>query len=415
VKLFSRYSRVNLLATILVLIVGSLCYYVIIRYVLIRQLDDTLRVEEAEILDYARQKGRLPEPANYKDQLIRFEPAGPGLSRHFQSRQLFVEPERERKPYRQLVFPVEVNGQVTRVTVSKSQVETEDLLWLIVLITVGVIVLLLLIQFILNRYLLRRIWTPFYGTLAAIRKFNLQSREPMERNRSDIDEFASLDQAVGQMTGKIITDYQTLKDFADNASHEMQTPLAVINSRLDLLLQEQGLDESRGRHLQAMYDAVSRMSRLNQSLLLLTKIGNDQFNQDIQVPMHDLVRSKLAQLEEMAEARQLKVSSRIDEVFLVMDPYLADILLNNLLTNSIRHNVNGGEIHVDLSPGSLVIANSGLPLAFPPARIFDRFVKSGPSEGTGLGLAIVLQICEKYGYAVQYAGEGERHRFSILF
>jgi signal transduction histidine kinase len=406
---------VNLLATIAVLIVGSLCYFFIIRYVLIRQLDDTLKIEEAEILDYVRQKGRLPEPANYKDQLIAFELTGNGLKRSFQSVEIAPGSGQGREPYRQLAFPVEAAGQMYKVTVSKSQVETEDLLWLIVLITTVVIILLLLIQFLVNRYLLRRIWTPFYGTLGAIKKFNLQNRVPLQRHPSDIDEFASLDEAVNQMTEKITGDYQTLKDFADNASHEMQTPLAVINSKLDLLLQEQGLSEAQGKHLQAMYDAVGRMSHLNQSLLLLTKIGNDQFARQGRVAFHTLVREKLGQLEEMAGARQLRVTSHVDEAYLSMDPYLADILLNNLLANGIRHNAEGGSIHVDLQSSSLAITNTGEPLPFAAERIFDRFVKGGRSEGTGLGLAIVQQICRVYGFDITYAYAGGEHRFTLSF
>jgi signal transduction histidine kinase len=414
-RLFTRYARVNFLATILVLIVGSLCYFFIIRFVLIRQLDDALRIEEAEIMDYVAQKKRLPEPANYKDQMIVFGAAEAGLRRHFHSTYRDAEGRRGHEPFRQLVFPVEVGGVRYSVTVSKSQVETEDLLWLIVAITVGVIVLLLLIQFLLNRYLLQRIWTPFYGTLGAIQQFNLQSRSPLRRHPSDIDEFSSLDEAVNQMTTKIIGDYQALKDFADNASHEMQTPLAVINSKLDLLLQEKELSEVQGRHLQAMYDAVGRMSRLNQSLLLLTKIGNDQFDRSTRVAFDELVRGKLAQLEEMAGAHRLQVTTHVEDASLSMDPYLADILLNNLFSNSIRHNVLGGHIRVDLRPGTLVIANTGDPLPFEADRIFDRFARGGHSGGTGLGLAIVRQICEVYGYSITYAWTGSEHLFTLMY
>jgi signal transduction histidine kinase len=414
-KLFDKYSRFNILATILVLLLGSICYYFIIRYVLLRQLDDTLRIEEAEILDFVKLKNHLPEPANYKDQLISFEDSEPNLIRHFQSRGLFIQSDQERKPYRQLIFPVTVNGQTYQAIVSKSQVETEDLLGLIVLITVGVIVLLLLIQFIVNRYLLRKIWTPFYGTLESIRQFNLMNRKPMPRHISDIDEFVSLDAAVNLMTNKIIGDYETLKDFADNASHEMQTPLAIINSKLDLLIQEQGLNEKQSRHLQAMYDAVGRMSHLNQSLVLLTKIENDQFSLAEPVQLHDLVNEKLAQLEEMAGTRLLKISSEIREAKLCMNLYLADILLNNLLNNAIRHNIDGGNIWLTLDPEQLVISNSGLLLPFEHALIFERFIKSGHSQGTGLGLAIVRQICDKYHFQVSYSYKDQIHKFTVRF
>ena len=414
-KLFNKYSRFNILAAILVLLLGSICYYFIIRYVLIRQLDDTLKIEEAEIHDFIKQKHQLPEPANYKDQLISFEQTGKEEKRHFQSVDLHFMNDKEGKPYRQLVFPVIVNGITYRVTVSKSQLEADDLLGLIVLITIGVIILLLLIQFILNRYLLRKIWTPFYETLESISQFNLTNRKPMPRHQSDIDEFVSLDSAVNQMTGKIIGDYETLRNFADNASHEMQTPLAIINSKLDLMIQEHGLTEKQGSHLQAMYDAVGRMSQLNQSLLLLTKIENNQFDLAESLGLQQMVREKLAQLEEMADTKHLEITRNIDESFQKMNHYLADILLNNLLFNAIRHNIERGKIAVTLNQEKLIISNTGLPLPFNPSQIFDRFTKTGNSEGSGLGLAIVKQICEKYHYQLVYTQDGLSHIFTILF
>ena len=414
-KLFNKYSRFNILAAILVLLLGSICYYFIIRYVLIRQLDDTLKIEEAEILDFVSQKHQLPEPANYRDQLISFKQESRPEKRHFQSADVYFTEDKERKPYRQLIFPVDVNGINYRVSVSKSQLEAEDLLGLIVLITIGVIVLLLLIQFIINRYLLRKIWTPFYETLESINQFNLVNKQPMPRHQSDIDEFISLDAAVHRMTGKIIGDYETLRNFADNASHEMQTPLAIINSKLDLMLQEQGLDERQGRHLQTMYDAIGRMGQINQSLLLLTKIENDQFDHAESLALHTMIKSKLAQLEEMTSARQLEITCDISESIHQMNHYLADILLNNLLSNAIRHNLEGGKINVFANQERLVISNTGLSLSFHPSQIFDRFTKTVQSEGTGLGLAIVKQICEKYHFQLAYSQDGNMHTFTVLF
>jgi signal transduction histidine kinase len=414
-KLFNKYSRYNILATILVLLLGSICYYFIIRYVLIRQLDNTLKIEEAEIIDFINKNHQLPEPANYKDQLISFGQESQAVERHFQRVDLYFTADKERKPFRQLIFPVTVSGIAYRVTVSKSQLEAEDLLGLIVIITIGIIVLLLLIQFIINRYLLRKIWTPFYETLESIKQFNLMNQKPIPRHQSDIDEFINLDAAVIRMTAKIIRDYETLRNFTDNASHEMQTPLAIINSRLDLMIQEQGLNEKQGRHLQAMYNAIGRMSQLNKSLLLLTKIENEQFDLSESLELHKMVKDKLEQLDEMAGTKHLEIIEDIRESFHHLNHYLADSMLNNLLSNAIRHNMEGGIIKVVLNQERLIISNTGLPLPFNDSLIFDRFTKTSQSEGTGLGLAIVKQICEKYHFQLGYTQDGQRHIFTITF
>lgn len=414
-KLFIQYSRINIIASILAFLLGSICYYFIIRYVLIRQLDDTLKIEEAEILNYARTRDRLPEPANYRDQQISFTPSEKPVKRKFLNTSWQDPRHHDYRPYRQLLFPVVAGGRIYTVSVVKSEVETEDLLGWIVLITVGVILLLLGIIFLANRLLLRQLWQPFYNTLEAIRQFNLSSRKPLPAIDNTIEEFKNLDAAVGQMTLKILKDYEMLKNFADNASHEMQTPLAIINSKLDLMIQDQELGEKHLRQLQAMYDAVGRLSKLNQSLLLLTKIENNQFAHTDEVALAPLIEEKLVQLEDLIRARNLTVLADLDQVSARVNPYLADILLNNLLVNAIRHNQDEGSLTIRLQPDGLQISNTGPALHFDPAIIFDRFTKGNRSDGTGLGLAIVKQICDNYRFPLSYSYNNNVHLICIRF
>jgi signal transduction histidine kinase len=425
-KLFTKYSRVNLVASILVLLLGGICYYFMIRYVLIRQLDDTLKVEEAEILDHVRTRGTLPEPSNYRDQQIQFTPAQTKTPRKFIDVQSYSQDERKirrhrYKLFRQLIFPLEIQGQIYMASVSKSEEETEDLLALIVLITLSVILLLLLTVFLTNRLLLRKIWRPFYHTLESIKQFNLSSRQRFAGQDTGIDEFSDLDSAVGQMTGKILKDYEMLKNFADNASHEMQTPLAIINSKLDLLIQGHALDERQTRQLQDMYDAVGRLRQLNQSLLLLTKIENKQFAHLDHLSVGGLVDRKLLQFEELIASGGLRVTRETSEQaqdtesHLEINGYLADILLNNLLSNAIRHNREGGSIDIRVENDRLTISNTGSALRFDPATIFDRFVKDSHSGGTGLGLAIVRQICDNYHFSLSYIQDADRHTVTVDF
>ncbi|MDP4254196.1 MAG: HAMP domain-containing sensor histidine kinase [Bacteroidota bacterium] len=414
-KLFARYSRVNIIASMIALLLGSLAYYFIIRYVLIRQLDNTLRVEEAEILDFVRNRGRLPEPANYRDQQIAFSPAKGEIERRFVDT-VWTDPRSAaHRPFRQLLFSVVAGGRTWLVTVGKSEAEAKRLLGWIVMVTLGMIVLLIVILFLANRWLLRRLWRPFYDTLESMRRFNLASKQPLPPAGAGtgIDEFESLDAAARQMTDHILRDYEMLKQFADNASHEMQTPLAIINSKLDLMIQDSALGERHLRQLQAMYDAVGRMSKLNQSLLLLTKLGNNQFNQVEDLALAPLIDAKLGQLEDLIHAKGLQVDSSLDRIRTRINPYLADILLNNLLVNAIHHNRQGGRIQIRLQEDRLVISNSGDPLPFEPGALFNRFTRGQHSEGTGLGLAIVRQICDNYGFPLQYSYENGMHSMSV--
>jgi signal transduction histidine kinase len=415
-KLFTKYSRVNIVASILALLLGSIGYYFTVRFVLIHQLDDTIKIEEAEILDNVRHHDRLPAPANYRDQQIEFLPATTSVPRKFFETSRPSRHHDEMEPYRTLSFSVTVGGQLYTIVISKSEEETEDLLWLIMITTAAMILLLLGTLFLANRLLLRRIWQPFYRTLAGMREFNLSSRQPLAAgDAAVIDEFRNLDDAARQMTRRILKDYEMLKGFSDNASHEMQTPLAIINSRLDLLIQDPVLEERHHRPIQAMYDAIGRLRQLNQSLLLLTKIENHQFGHTDSVEIAPLIEEKLAQLEDPLKDRKLVVHKDLDRLRLPINGYLADILLNNLLLNAIRHNRDGGDLSILLRDSSLRISNSGPALSFDPTTIFDRFVKGAHSGGTGLGLAIVRQICDNYQFDLSYSYIDQQHSFDIRF
>lgn len=414
-KLFTKYGRVNIIASILALLVGSLGYYLIIRSVLVNQLDNTLRIEEEEILNFVKTRDRLPEPANYRDQQIRFMPATVPVKRKFIHTTHPSLRHHEDRPFRQLLFSVTAGGQLYTVSVGESETETEDLLELIMLVTAGMILLLLGTLFLANRLLLRRIWQPFYRTLEGIRQFNLSSRHPLPAHDTDIEEFKNLDGAVEQMTQKILKDYEILKNFADNASHEMQTPLAIINSKLDLMIQDADLSEKHLRQLQAMYDAVGRLSKLNQSLLLLTKIENNQFTNIDQVDLCSLIEAKLMQLEDLVRDRKITVGTHLDRVCPQMNTYLADILLNNLLGNAIRHNLEGGSLDIRLEDDKLQIDNTGADLQLDATTLFDRFTKGAHSQGTGLGLAIVKQICDNYGFTLSYSFSNALHRVTVRF
>ena len=414
-KLISKYNRINIIATILVLLAASACYYFIVRYVLIHQLDNTLKVEEAEILNYIRNNNKLPEASNYRDQHISFEEAEEKIERKFANINFYEHRGHGQRTYRELSFPVTVNGKSYKASVTKSEEEMRDLMWLIVAITIGIVVLLVLILFIANRVLLKKLWEPFYNTLGSIKAFNLSNKKNIDSTKTGINEFDDLNAAVSSMQSRIVNDYETLKNFADNASHEMQTPLAILNSKLDLLIQEPDLNESQTKQLQAMYDAMSRMTKLNQSLLLLTKIENNQFTKASPIRLDILVQEKISQLEDLINAKHLHVKKELQETIVKMDDYLADILLNNLIGNAIRHNDDHGMINIFSDGKKLVISNTGAGFDFDEKNIFDRFKKGDGSEGIGLGLAIVKQICDNYGFTISYSFNDRFHEFLILF
>ena len=411
-KLLTRYNRVNIITAIFVLLVCSLSYYLIIRHILLQQIDRDLRVEEQEIKDYIHENKSLPKESSYKGQLIRFEGTENGnVTRRLFSTLIYDSADKENESIRQLSFPVVSNGRFYKAIVIKSQAETEDLLQLIVLVTAGIFLLLLVIIAFINRFVLGKLWRPFYTTLKQLRSFNLNNTNTLQLPQSELDEFKELNSSITEMAERVSQEFETLKTFTDNASHEMQTPLAIINSKLDLLIQSS--TENQVEQLQAIYDATNRLNKLNQTLLLLTKIDNQLYHHAGTIDLEKLLKNKFQQLEELVQAKDIQLDLQLEPAIVTMNNELADILVNNLLNNAIKHNYKGGMIRCRLSAEQLTISNTGQPLTFDSTNIFNRFQKSSHSDGTGLGLAVVKQICNTSNFSINYTFDGKEHKIRV--
>lgn len=413
-KLQAQYNRVTVVSTFFILLIAAAGYYFLLRYVLINQLDEDLKVEEAEINDYIKKHDSLPAPTAYKDQLISFELTSQPGQRSFSSLNAFNPVDKEEESSRQLLFPVNINGQNYNVSVIKSAEATEYLVWIIVSSTIALIMLLTAILFFTNRLLLKKLWQPFRTTLSLIKGFNLSAPVGITMQPTKITEFRELNESIRMMAQKVLKDYQSLKDFTDHASHEMQTPLAVINSKLDILIQEPELSEKSLEQVQGIYKAVEKLSRLCQSLLLLTKIENNKYAATQQVFINELLQEKRAEMEDWINAFDLKVIMQLDPLPVSMNRHLAEILVSNLLQNAVRHNDSTGSITIITGDNKLSVLNAGkAPLD--KERVFDRFYKSDYSGGSGLGLAIVKQICDQYKFSLDYKFKENQHCFIVIF
>ena len=341
---------------------------------------------------------------------------------------LLLDPvERELVPHRQLTFrlPPPAPGQPAEwITLRKSLVETHDLLRVVLGVMLGALAGLLLGMLALNRWLARRLWGPFQHTLARLRAYDLHRHQLLALPAPAIAEFAELNQALNQLSERLVADYESLREFTENAAHETQTPLAIMQAQVEQLLQAPALTENEGTLtlLGELHQALRRLSRLHQSLTLLTRLENHQFAPAQAVPLRldHLLRDRLALLEPLLEARGLRVTLHLadDLPARPMHPGLADSLLHNLLQNAIKHNVPGGILAVSLSAAALEISNTGPAIAGDPTRFFERFRKhNAASNSPGLGLSIVQHICAYYGFRVRYdyAAEPSWHTLRVDF
>lgn len=416
-RLAQRYNQANLVTSFIILMITGVIYYVVIHFILTDKLDRDLVIEEQEIEAYVKKYNQLPNPGDFLHQKVTYLKVNPEkvVERKFLYDQFFNEDNQEIEPGRSLITNVSLNGNTYQVTVSKSREESESLVRAIFMITIFVTVLLLISLLLINKLVLQRIWRPFYSTLSMMKAFNVTQKEEINAQPTKIDEFNELNTAVSSMVNRVKKDYSELKTFTDNASHEMMTPLAVINSKLDLLLQAKPLEPEQAELIDEIYHAVGRLGRLNNSLLLLAKIENNLIPEPESFDFKELVAQKTQQFQELFQSKKINLTQTLAEKQVTMSKYLADILLNNLLSNALRHNEVGGLIKITLTENELMIANSGKEAPLDQHQAFERFYKTPSSEGMGLGLAIVKQIATLHQFEVEYRYQDQLHVFSIIF
>lgn len=295
-------------------------------------------------------------------------------------------------------------------------VETDDiteavikiLLWILGLQVIGAIG----VGFIVSG----RLFKPFRETLDRIKQFNIQDKEPILARETSVEEFNDLNRFVEEMTRKAVADYKNLKEFAENASHELQTPLSITKGKLELLT-ETDLAPEQYQYVEASQRSIKKLSRLSESLALLTKIENHEFTNKDNVNITRLIRESTQAFDEFIKLNGLHVETDLEtDVYLNIHPVLADIMWTNLFQNAIKHNVEQGCIRITLTSDRLKISNTGKPLEVDPDLLFERFKKADHGiDSIGLGLSIIKQITEQNKYAIAYDYEDDWHTITVRF
>lgn len=274
-------------------------------------------------------------------------------------------------------------------------------------------VVMVISSFLISSWMFR----PFNLTLEKIKNFNIKSLQPTVLGKTGIKEFDILNGFINQMTEKVSSDYRNLKEFTENASHELQTPLAITKGKLELLLQQENLTQDHIDLIESSYESIIHMSKLNKSLTLLSKIENEEFSNKESINVSLELNKALTDFNDLMKLKKLKLETSIqDNVVLENDKTLIKVLLNNLLQNAIRHNNEGGEIILNLTKSTLIIKNTGNEQDITGEQMFERFKKGKHSEkNTGLGLSIVQKICELSHYGISYDIKKEWHKVTITF
>ena len=330
---------------------------------------------------------------------------------------IFDSDENEFVNYRVLKHTIKKYNQYYLIVVLKSTLDKEDLKESLFLVFALIICFLTSAFFIVNWVLSKALWRPFYKTLFKLNSYDVKKHNNESFENAKIFEFNQLNSALNVMTNKLKIDFLKQKEFTENASHEMQTPLAIIKTSVSTLMQSDRLNSMELNELAVIESVVKKLSSLNKTLLLLTKIENQQFSKNELVNINEVVLNALKQYADFIKIKNIRVTLNLNSNLLIsMNPMLADILISNLIKNAIRHNFEGGEIFISTNENKISVLNSGEVLSINPDDMFIRFKKNdGSIDSLGLGLSIVKTILELYNYKIAYTSVNSLHSFSIDF
>ncbi|CAM4327043.1 HAMP domain-containing sensor histidine kinase [Zobellia roscoffensis] len=329
---------------------------------------------------------------------------------------MYMQNEDDYEPVRILESVFEHKNSYYKIKLITSMVEEDDqienlityLIWLYIVLVTSVI--------ILNNLVLKKVWSPFYSLVARLKEFRIEKDEPIQAVPTNIDEFELLNHSVEMLTKKSRETYVAQKEFIENAAHELQTPLAISINKLELLLERNQINDAQSQVVGAVLENLGRLTRLNKSLLLLSKIDNKQYIGLDTVNFQVLATEISDNFEDFAKHQniELELTSSAHLEFAI-NTDLARVLLTNLIKNAIIHGERNNKVTIEIADRTIHISNMGSKVSLDASSIFDRFKKSGSDQkSTGLGLSISKAIADKYGIRLVYSFS-DRHVFSLYF
>lgn len=337
--------------------------------------------------------------------------------RYFDSTR-FYETEYEFDPIR--VLKTAFRGQNKKfyeLTVMISTLEQDDMIeamlqWIVILYFTLLICILIISEMVFKKSL-----APFYKLLNWLNDFSLGGKNPTLENPTKIKEFRKLNETILKMTRRNEELYSQQKQFIENASHELQTPLAICRNKLELLAERPDCTEEQLQEIEDIHRNLGRIVKLNKSLLLLSRIENGQFHEVKDIEFNLIIKELVEDFQEIYEHKELQIEVEEPAICKVrMNESLANILVTNLLKNAMIHTPSKGNITIRIQSNGILFTNSTDGSTLDRNRLFTRFYQgdSKKSESTGLGLAIVQSIAKLYNFRITYSFDG-KHRFDLRF
>ena len=414
-KLLSKINKKYASFSLMIFLAGLILIFLFMNYFIASETDEKLQTTKWNVIKNLKE--------GYKVEFAPFvevqELTGEYYNQYEEIKDTLIynKGEKDYDSYRQLKVTYTNNDRNYLITVRTDNLEPTDLLVSIGIPLTILLLLVILASNIVVRKISSSIWNPFYKNLENLKKFSMESKTELSLIDPDIDEFSDLNKSLKELTGKAAIDYKKLKEFSENASHELQTPIAIIKAKIEAMLQDEKLNGNAVERLKTINEMATKLARINKSLTILTKLDSKDYEEKKVIVLKSFIEKKVDDFVEIAESKgivfEIKLLENID---LRINEDLLELLLSNLLSNAIKHNYEGGVIVIEMKDGILIIKNTGMPLDEEPAKMFARFVKGkSATDSSGLGLVIVKQICDLYKYKVEYLVQNEWHQIKLFF
>lgn len=431
-KLLHKTQRIYLVFSVAMFIVVAPLFYFITEKLYIEDTDETLMLYKKEFSDHSvkgLKESDIPvwnkfnnsikiekEQGLKKDTIFSAFYFNGEKKGNIEYRELH-EQEQEKEAYRELNAPIIIQGKPYTLVAKINLIESNDLMTNIALLFLILIILMLLGLFIITKKISVNLWKPFYKTLETIEHFEIDKNLPPRLPDTDTEEFNRLNKSIGKLIKRNIAIYENQREFVENAAHELQTPISVFQAKIETLIQRSDITKGQSEILNSLNDSISRLIRLNKSLLLLSKIDNNQFNDITQISVQNIMYKLLDFFTEQANQKNIQIEKRMNvDIKVNANIGLTEILFKNFLLNAIQHNIRNGKIGIYFFEKQVTIVNTGVLKSLSQEKLFSRFSKSFPSDqGNGLGLAIVKKIAEINRWSVTYTFSNNLHSFSVRF
>ncbi len=410
-NLLYRTTRDFVIATAIILLVTATALYLLLQKEVKEEMEEQLAFQ-SELAEK-----NLIERNEFSSPFIQTTLTTDPVSQHpvYGDTLILDVVQKKEEEYHYRIEVKKINGQHYRIFTMISYIGWNEYFKTIFILIGSAILLLGGSSVAITYFSNKKRWRPFFQNLAALKSYSITNNQQLLLKGSPITEFKELNEALADLAARSRKEYVSLREFTENASHEIQTPLGIIQSKLDRLSQL-SISEEMARYIVQAKIGVDRLSKMNKALLLLAKLDNNAFEEKQELAFHDLLTQHLEMMADLFASRTIALHSQISPCILTANPYLCEILLSNLVSNAFRHTEFGGQINIGVNFSRLTISNPGPELDFPPEQLFNRFTKSaGDNHGTGLGLAIVYQICSINDWKIDYTYLEGNHTFMIFF